>query len=301
MAVIDNLDPYYSKKLKKKNLAKNRKIANKTGSELDFINLDITNFKTLEKKVKKIKPDFVFHQAAQAGVRTSVKNPIKPAKTNILGTLHLLKISSEIEAKRFINASSSSVYGDINKKKFKEKAKENPVSPYAVSKLSAEKYTQIFKKLYELPTVNLRYFTVYGPRMRPNMAISNFVSRCLNNKPPEIYGNGKQTRDFTYIKDIVKANLKLLKTDQADGETINIGSGKKITINKLAQKIIKKTGYEGKPKYSEERKGDVSHTLADTTKANELIDYSPETEISEGINKFINWYKENKDWYQPLI
>ncbi|MDY7083236.1 MAG: GDP-mannose 4,6-dehydratase, partial [Halobacteria archaeon] len=154
---------------------------------------------------------------------------------------------------------------------------------------------------YDLPTVNLRYFTVYGPRMRPNMAITNFTSRCLNGKNPIIFGDGEQTRDFTYISDIVDANLELLKTDKADGETMNVGSTGNITINELADHIIDETEANVEKVYDEEKKGDARHTHADISKASELIGYTPDVNIKEGVSNFVEWYRENRNWYEPLV
>jgi UDP-glucose 4-epimerase len=133
------------------------------------------------------------------------------------------------------------------------------------------------------------------------MAISNFVSRCLNGEPPVIYGDGQQTRDFTYIEDIIKANLALLDTDEADGETMNIGSNDNISIQKLAEYVVEETGADVDIVYEEAKDADARHTHADVSKAAELIDYEPSTDIREGVAKFINWYEANRDWYEPLV
>ena len=167
---------------------------------------------------------FVFHQAAQAGVRTSVGNPREVTDINVEGTLNVLDAVRESPIERVVFASSSSVYGKPSYLPYDEAHPTTPMSPYGVSKLAAENYVWVCGDLYDIPTVALRYFTVYGPRMRPNMAIINFVSRCMDDESPVVYGDGTQTRDFTYINDIVRANTKLLDTDAADGEVLNIGS-----------------------------------------------------------------------------
>jgi UDP-glucose 4-epimerase len=155
--------------------------------------------------------------------------------------------------------------------------------------------------VYGLPTVSLRYFTVYGPRMRPNMAISNFVSRCLNGDPPVIYGDGTQTRDFTYIEDVVRANGRLLETDAADGEVMNVGSTDNIEIRVLAEEIRNHLAPDLELEYDERHDADAEHTHADISKARELLGYEPTTTIREGVEQFTEWYRENRSWYEPLV
>ena len=176
-----------------------------------------------------------------------------------------------------------------------------PVSPYGVSKLATEQYARVYAELYGLSTVSLRYFTVYGPRMRPNMAMTNFVSRCLYGEPPVIYGTGEQTRDFTYVEDVKRINEQLLTDDSADGEILNIGSTDNIDIQTLAEVIRDELAPELDLVYDEARTGDAEHTHADISKAADLLDYEPTVDIREGVRKFIDWYHENEDWYDPLV
>jgi len=150
---------------------------------------------------------------------------------------------------------------------------------------------RVYNEVYDLPTVSLRYFTVYGPRMRPNMAISNFISRCMRGKSPEIYGNGKQTRDFTYVEDIVEANHSLLTDDSADGETLNIGSTDNIDIATLAEVVRDESNPSIDIEYTEAREGDTEHTHADISKATGLIGYEPTRDIREGVSEFSQWYE----------
>jgi UDP-glucose 4-epimerase len=154
---------------------------------------------------------------------------------------------------------------------------------------------------YDLPAVALRYFTVYGPRMRPNMAISNFVSRCLDGKPPVIYGDGTQTRDFTYVGDVIEANRELLSNDAADGEVLNIGSTDNIAIETLAQEIRDQLAPELELEYTDGYDIDADHTHASIEKANGLLGYEPTYDIRGGVRQFINWYRDNREWYESLV
>jgi UDP-glucose 4-epimerase len=207
----------------------------------------------------------------------------------------------EAGVERVVLASSSSVYGKPVSLPYDEEHPTEPVSPYGVSKLAVEHYARVYHELHGLPTVCLRYFTVYGPRMRPNMAISNFVSRCLNGEPPVIYGDGTQTRDFTYVDDVVAANRTLLTDGAADGEVMNVGSTDNIEIRELAEVIRDQLAPDLEVEFEEAREADAEHTHADVSKAGELIEYEPTTDIREGVGKFVEWYRENRDWYEPLI
>ncbi len=243
----------------------------------------------------------VFHQAAQAGVRTSVEQPQKVNDINVSGTLNVLEAARNADVERVVVASSSSVYGKPEYLPYDEDHPTTPVSPYGASKLAEEHYTRVYHEVYGLPTVSLRYFTVYGPRMRPNMAISNFVSRCLNGESPVIYGDGTQTRDFTYIDDVVMANTKLLRNDAADGEIMNIGSTDNIAIQTLAEEIRDQLSPDLELEYADRHDADAEHTHADISKASELIGYEPTTTIRAGVEKFTEWYRQNRDWYEPLV
>jgi len=284
IVIIDNMDSYYSPSLKQNNLD-----AIRLKGEFTFIQGDITDIH-LVKDVIDDTADYVYHEAAQAGVRISVKDPIKTTNINITGTINVLQASLDAGVKRMINASSSSVYGKVHYLPFDENHPTQPISPYGVSKLAAEHYCRIFFEVYGLPTVSLRYFTVYGPRMRPDLAISIFTRKMLANEPITVFGNGEQTRDFTYIDDVVKANLDLLKTGAADGCVMNIGGGYRITLNDLIAHLKKIIESESNVVYSETQKGDVEHTMADVKLAKELIKYKPIFSIEKGLEKFVEWY-----------
>ena len=286
VVIVDNLDNYYSPEFKKKNIGCVLKNGNAT-----FIHGDITDLDSLRTVIDK-DVEYVFHEAAQAGVRISVENPFKPNNVNVLGTLNVLQASLEADVERVINASSSSVYGKVEYLPFDERHSTQPVSPYGVSKLAAEHYCRVFYEVYGLPTVSLRYFTVYGPRMRPDLAISIFTEKMLNNEPITIFGDGDQTRDFTYTDDIIKVNMKLLDTNKADGKVMNIGSGNRISINDLEKNLKEIIGSSSEIRYAEVQKGDAKHTLADVGLAERLVGYEPSVDIEEGLKRFVEWCKE---------
>ena len=285
VVIIDNLDDYYSPDLKRRNLE--ILLAN---PNVRFVEGDITDTDLLRRVIDS-DVEFVYHEAAQAGVRISVENPFKPNNVNVLGTLNVLKASLDAGVKRVINASSSSVYGKVKYLPFDEAHPTMPVSPYGVSKLAAEHYCRVFYEVYGLPTVSLRYFTVYGPRMRPDLAISIFTRKMLANEPIMVYGNGEQTRDFTYVDDIVRVNRRLLETSAADGYAMNVGGGHRITVNDLIAHLREITGSASEVVYSDKQKGDAEHTLADTSLAGRLVGYRPKVSIREGLGRFVEWYR----------
>ncbi|MCD2200479.1 GDP-mannose 4,6-dehydratase [Halobacterium sp. KA-4] len=295
---LDNLDPYYDLGIKEHNLEVCRGVG---GDRFEFVEGSTSNEEVVEEIIAGRDVDIVYHEASKAGVRPSVEQPKAYNENNVDGLLTVLEAAADHGVERVVNASSSSVYGVPEYLPYDEDHPNHPKSPYAVTKLSAEHYCNVYDHIRDVSTVNLRYFTVYGPRMRPNMAISNFVSRCLNGKPPVIYGDGKQTRDFTFIEDIVDANLALLDTDAADGETMNIGSNDRISIRELAEYVVEETGADVDIVHEDAKDADARHTHADVSKAGELIDYEPSRDIREGVSTFIDWYKSNRDWYEPLV
>ena len=285
IVIVDNLDPYYSIDLKMRNLD----IVLNSGNVV-FINADVTDLSRM-KEIIDSTVDYVYHEAAQAGVRISVEDPFKPNDVNVLGTLNVLKASLDAGVKKVINASSSSVYGKVKYLPFDEQHPTEPVSPYGVSKLAAEHYCRVFYEVYGLPTTSLRYFTVYGPRMRPDLAISIFTKKMLANEPITVFGDGEQTRDFTYIEDVVEANKRLLNNKVTDGKVLNIGGGNRISVNTLIETLRSITGSKSEVIYSNKQKGDTEDTLANTDLGNKLIGYSPLFDITKGLNKFVNWFR----------
>ncbi len=291
VTILDNLDPYYDVKIKKKNIE--LVLRNKN---CNFINGDILDKDQLEDIVKD-EIEFIYHEAAQPGVRASVDNPLKPNEVNVKGTLNILDAARQADVKRVINASSSSVYGKVEYLPFDEKHPTQPLAPYGVSKLVAEHYCRVYTELYGIPTVSLRYFTVYGPRMRPDLAIPIFTRALIKGESPMIFGNGEQTRDLTYIEDIVSANLMLMETHGADGQILNIGGGKRITVIQLYDHLKRLLKSEVEPIFGDVIKGDAKHTLSNVSKAEKLIGYKPTTDIETGLEKFILWFKSNENFY----
>ena len=300
VTVLDAMDPFYDLGIKRRTIGTHRERAAEAGVDYEFVEGDVRDAELVEDLVAEA--DAVYHQAAKAGVRPSVEAPREYNAVNVDGTLNLLDAARATSLERFVMASSSSVYGGEEAYlPFAETDPTTPVSPYGVSKLAAERYVCAYHEVYGLPTVALRYFTVYGPRMRPNMAISNFVSRCSNGEAPIVYGDGAQTRDFTYIDDVLDANRTLLDTDAADGEALNVGSTDTIAIRALAAEIRDQLAPDLDLEFADRYDADADHTHADTTKARELLGYEPEHTIREGVGKFIEWYRANREWYEPLV
>jgi UDP-glucose 4-epimerase len=298
VVVLDNLDPYYDVEIKRHAIEAGRAAAEESAGSYVFVEGDVRDADLVDELVADA--DVVYHQAAQAGVRADIE-PRKYHDVNVDGTLNLLEAARAHGLERFVLASSSSVYGKPRSLPYEEDHPTTPVSTYGASKLAAERYAMVYGEQYEFPVVALRYFTVYGPRMRPNMAISNFVSRCANGEPPVIYGDGSQTRDFTYVEDIVGVNETLLTDDGADGEVLNVGSTDRITIETLATEIRDRLAPDLEIAYTEGYDIDAEHTHADVSKARALLGYEPAYTIREGVAAFVEWYEDTRDWYDPLV
>jgi UDP-glucose 4-epimerase len=233
--------------------------------------------------------DYVFHLAANPKVVFSVENPIESNQINVDGTLNVLYASYKNKVKRLIFASSAAVYGNIKKLPLKENMTPKPISPYGLHKLIGEYYCKLFSNLYNLETVCLRYFNVYGPRMDPNgpyaLVIGKFLKLRKENRPLTIYGDGKQTRDFVYVDDVIKANILAMKSKKVgSGEVINICSGRNYSINYIAKLI------GGKKIYLPARKGEMKHTLGDNSLAKKLLGWKPEISLEEGVGKLFHYY-----------
>jgi len=238
--------------------------------------------------------DAVVHLAAQAGVRASIENPMKAHTVNGTGTLSMLLAAKDAGVKRVVNSSSSSVYGDAKSLPAKEDTQLNPISPYAASKLVAEHYTKQFHDIYGLDTISLRYFTVYGPRQRPDMAIRIFTEHALRGKKPPIFGTGEYSRDFTFISDIIRAIRLSIDCPNPKGRPVNIGSGNPVTVNHIAFRILELCGRKDLGlEYLPPKAGDVAHTWGDISLAKELLGWNPSINIEEGLGLFVKWYKEN--------
>jgi len=240
---------------------------------------------------------YVLHQGAVPSVPRSITDPVTTNDVNIRGTLNMLIAARDEGVRRLVLASSSSVYGDTPTLPKVETMPPSPLSPYALSKLTAEFYAVLFNKLYGLSTVSLRYFNVFGPGQDPQSqyaaVIPRFITALLNGNPPAIFGDGEQSRDFTYIEDCVSANLLACKAEGASGRVMNVACGFRTTLNDLFKKIRNITGTAVEPVYEASRPGDVKHSLADISLAKNVLNYSPSYSIDEGLKKTVEWFKKN--------
>ncbi|MFN7927300.1 MAG: SDR family oxidoreductase [Blastocatellia bacterium] len=240
----------------------------------------------------------VFHEAAIPSVPRSVANPQESHEANVNGTFNVLLAAKEVGVKRVVYAASSSAYGDTEVLPKHTEMIPNPLSPYAAQKLFGEYYCQVFAKVYGLETVSLRYFNVFGPRQDPSSpysgVISKFVTSLLANEAPMIFGDGEQTRDFTYIDNVVSANLLAAETPNANGTVVNVGVGDRISLNQLLAELQKILGTNLPPKYAETRAGDVRDSQADISLTEKLLGYKPVVGLAEGLRRTVEWYKENQ-------
>ena len=281
---IDCFSDYYSREFKDKNIQKCLKSKNFELIEEDLLKCDLSQL------INGV--DYIFHQAAQAGVRASWGDNFKIyTDNNILATQKLLEsCKNSTQLKKFVYASSSSVYGD-SELPMRERNHPRPISPYGVSKLAAEHLCYLYWKNYSTPTITLRYFTVYGPRQRPDMAFHKFIKAILEDLKILIFGDGKQTRDFTYISDAVDANILAMENKVA-GEVFNIGGGSRVTINEVIRLLERILMKKANVRYVQEQKGDVLHTLADTTKSREILTFKPRVSIEEGLAAEVAWLQQ---------
>ena len=259
-------------------------------NDVEFIKGSVTDMSLVQKAFEGAQ--YVFHLAAIPGVPRSVDTPQSSHEVNLTGTLNVLLSARDNQVNKVIFASSSSVYGDTPTLPKREDMLPNPVSPYAVTKLAGEYYCRVFHQVYGLPTVCLRYFNVFGPGQDPDSqyaaVIPRFIKSCFQGDPPIIFGDGEQTRDFTFVRDVVAANV--LAGESSAGGVFNISRGESITINRLAKYIIELTGSNVEPVYREPRPGDIKHSLADISKA-ETMGYKPEHGLKTGLAETIEWFK----------
>ena len=279
---MDSFSDYYDPQIKRYNIKKAVGNPNFVLIEGDILSLDLEN--------AMYGVDCIFHQAAQPGVRQSWGTNFGVyVHDNIMATQKILEFVKEKKIRKLIYASSSSVYGDTILP-MKEDNVLKPVSPYGVTKLAAENLCYLYWKNYGVPVVALRYFTVYGPRQRPDMAFHKFVKSILKNEEIIIYGNGEQSRDFTYIADIIDANMKAVEIEVA-GEVFNLGGGAQVSVNEILKMLAEITGKTPQVRYIEEQKGDVKDTRADISKANKILGYEPKMKLAQGLQEEVNWIK----------
>lgn len=267
--------------------------------KIKLIKGDLRDFNLVKKKTRGV--DYVLHQAALRSVPKSVKDPVSFNEVNVTGTLNLLIAAHQAKVKRFVFASSSSVYGEVKIFPEKENFTPKPISPYAATKLFGEHYCYLFSRLYDLETVSLRYFNVFGPRQSLEsqyaVVVPKFITCLLNNKPTPINGNGDQSRDFTYIDNVVEANLLAAKAKNISGEVFNIACGWDYTVLDLAKIINKIMGKNIKPVFLPPRPGDVLRTLADISKAKKLLKFKIKVNFEEGLERTVKWFADQEKQY----
>ncbi len=286
VVVIDNFDEFYAGKEMNVNHNLERK-------NYRLVKGDILSFDALLSAMKGV--DIVFHEAAQAGLRHCNSHPMKAHNVNVTGTINVLIAARQNKVKRVVYASSSSIFGPPQNIPMDEEHHTNPTSPYGATKLAAEKYCLAFNNVYDLSAVCLRYFSVYGPRGRPDQVFYKFAESLSKGKAPIIFGDGSQTRDFTYISDVVDANILAAEVDMADGEVFNIGFGSELSINDAARKVRERLQVDIEPMYKPSYKGDFPRTRADNSRAQKILGWTPRVDIDEGLDRFADWFKAEKD------
>ena len=290
---IDDLNDYYDVKLKEWRLSNLKEYSN-----FEFRRMDICDKEKLKNIVKNFIPDIIINLAARAGVRASIENPEIYFRTNTIGTLNLLEISKDTGIKKFILASTSSIYAG-EKLPFSESLPvNNPISPYAASKKAAEVLCYTYHYLYGINITIFRYFTVYGPCGRPDMSIFKFIKLIDEGKNITVYGDGNQSRDFTYIDDIAEGTI--MGIDLTGFEIINLGGNRPYKLNQAISLIEKNLGKKAKIEYRPFNKADMKATWADISKAKKLLNWEPKVDLEEGIKRTVKWYMENRNWLKDV-
>lgn len=263
---------------------------------LEMIEGDICDLNTCRKATEGV--EYVFHEAALPSVQRSVEDPMGSNQANVGGTLNILMAAREAGVRRVIYAASSSAYGDTPTLPKKEEMASNPLSPYALQKLVGEHYCRLFYQLYGLETISLRYFNIFGPKQDPNSiysaVIPRFIDALISGRPPTIYGDGEQSRDFTYIDNVVHANLLAMNVERTQGEVVNVACGRRVSLNQLVKILQDIIGSHVSPLYEEPRKGDVRHSLADIQRGKAILNYDPRVGIEEGLRKTVEYFNKPK-------
>jgi nucleoside-diphosphate-sugar epimerase len=280
---VDSFVDYYPRSLKEANLSTLRLAPHFSFFELDLASADLSSI------VDGV--DLIYHQAAQAGVRSSWGQDFEIyVRNNILATQRLLEAVKGRRLHKFVYASSSSIYGDAEAFPTSETALPRPVSPYGTTKLAGEQLTYLYWRNYGVPSVALRYFTVYGPRQRPDMGFHKFIRAVLEDRRIEVYGDGEQTRDFTFVSDVVAANVAAGE-GTAVGQSFNIGGGSRVTVNHVLQLLGEFVGHPPRVDYIETQRGDVRHTSADTSAAKQHLGYAPRVDLATGLRREFDWIR----------
>ena len=263
--------------------------------QIDFHEADILDLAAIKRACAGV--DYVLHQAAIPSVPKSVLDPIESNRANVDGTVNVLVAARDAKVKRVIYAASSSAYGDTPTLPKHEGMAPDPISPYAVAKLASERYMISFYRCYGLETVALRYFNVFGPRQDPSSpysgVLAKFITQMLSGSQPTIFGDGEQSRDFTYIDNVVEGNLLACKapSEQVAGKVFNVATGRRITLNETFKALQGLTAYSGSPIYAQERSGDIKHSLADISSAEQHLGYKTRVDFEEGLRRTVEWYR----------
>lgn len=288
---VDNFDPFYPKNIKEFNIHDFKK-----NSSFSLIEADIG--KTSGKALADLMPgkiDVIIHLAAKAGVRPSIENPLAYQQANVIGLQNMLDFAKQKAIKQFVFASSSSVYGINDHYPWKEEEQLMPISPYAMTKLSGEMLGHVYHKLFGIRFIALRFFTVYGPGQRPDLAIHKFIKNIIAGKPITMFGDGSTSRDYTYVDDTVAGIINAIQYDKTGFEIINLGNHYAISLKELVAAIERVTGKKAMIDRQPDQPGDVPKTFADISKAKKLLGYDPKTQIEDGLKKFYDWFVSNKE------
>lgn len=287
---VDAFHDYYDVARKRANVAPHL-----DSSQYSLIEADIRDADAMLGALKTFRPDAVIHLAARAGVRPSLAEPLTYEAVNIRGTLNLLEAARQVGVKKFVNASSSSVYGENQKVPFEEgDPLLAPASPYGATKLGAEALVQVYARQYGFAAASLRFFTVYGPRQRPDMAIAKFADLMLQGQPIEIYGDGSAKRDFTFVSDIVAGIRASADVDFEGHEAFNLGCSQPVLLRELVAEIERALGIEATKLYRPVQPGDVPVTHSDVSKAGRMLSYQPKVSLAEGLDRFVEWRRTFK-------
>lgn len=290
VSVVDDFNDFYDPAIKRANVSRHEKDSN-----YRLFEADIRDKSALENIFAGNGFDCIVHLAARAGVRPSLDQPLLYAETNINGTMNLLELARAHGIKQFVFGSSSSVYGSNAKVPFSEGDPiRQPISPYAATKAAGELLCHTYTHLYGMRSVCLRFFTVYGPRQRPDLAIHKFARLMNENKPIPVFGDGSTRRDYTFIDDIIAGVRTAIDYTQSDYEVINLGEARTVDLRELISLIEKELGATAKIDRQPLQPGDLPQTFADITKARRLLGYNPQTQIEDGIRKFVEWFRGNK-------
>jgi nucleoside-diphosphate-sugar epimerase len=264
--------------------------------DVEVLEGDCSDLDTARRAAKGV--EAIFHEGAVPSVARSVLDPVRSHRANATATLHMLQAARDASVRRFVYAGSSSVYGNTRELPKKESMTPRPLSPYAVGKLTGETYVRIFAQLYGLETLTLRYFNVFGPRQDPGSpysgVISLFTTALLDGRTPVIYGSGNQSRDFTYVENVVAANRLALAAKTLGGEAVNIAGGRRVTLKQLLKLLALEIGRPAKAEHREARAGDVQHSLAEIRLARKLIGYVPKVDLETGLRRTVEWYRESR-------